>query len=61
MISGDAAAIRPETLERLLETHGSEQAAATVLSFERDSPGNYGRVVRGPARRAPGDRRGEGR
>ncbi len=35
-------------LERLLATHRSEQAAATVLSFERQSPGNYGRVVRGP-------------
>ena len=48
VISGDAAAIRPESLERLLATHRSEQAAATVLSFERQSPGNYGRVVRGP-------------
>jgi len=48
VISGDAAAIRPESLEQLLETHRREEAAATVLSFERESPGEYGRIVRGP-------------
>jgi bifunctional UDP-N-acetylglucosamine pyrophosphorylase/glucosamine-1-phosphate N-acetyltransferase len=47
VVSGDAAAITSEILGRLLETHRSENAAATVLSFERDDPGAYGRVVRG--------------
>jgi bifunctional UDP-N-acetylglucosamine pyrophosphorylase/glucosamine-1-phosphate N-acetyltransferase len=47
VVSGDAAAITTEILGRLLETHRSEHAAATVLSFERDDPGAYGRVVRG--------------
>jgi bifunctional UDP-N-acetylglucosamine pyrophosphorylase/glucosamine-1-phosphate N-acetyltransferase len=47
VVSGDAAAIRPESLRALLETHRSDQAAATVLAFERTNPGEYGRVVRG--------------
>jgi bifunctional UDP-N-acetylglucosamine pyrophosphorylase/glucosamine-1-phosphate N-acetyltransferase len=46
VVSGDAAAITTEILGHLLETHRSEQAAATVLSFDRDEPGAYGRVVR---------------
>ena len=47
VVSGDAAAITTETLSRLLEAHRRESAAATVLSFERDDPAHYGRVVRG--------------
>jgi bifunctional UDP-N-acetylglucosamine pyrophosphorylase/glucosamine-1-phosphate N-acetyltransferase len=47
VVSGDAAAITTEILGRLLETHRREQAAATVLSFDRPDPGDYGRVVRG--------------
>jgi len=47
VVSGDAAAIRPESLQALLETHRREGAAATVLAFERANPGDYGRVVRG--------------
>jgi bifunctional UDP-N-acetylglucosamine pyrophosphorylase/glucosamine-1-phosphate N-acetyltransferase len=46
VVSGDAAAITPEILGRLLETHRREGAAATVLSFEREEPGSYGRIVR---------------
>jgi bifunctional UDP-N-acetylglucosamine pyrophosphorylase / glucosamine-1-phosphate N-acetyltransferase len=46
VVSGDAAAITSELLGRLLETHRREGAAATVLSFDRDDPGAYGRVVR---------------
>ena len=46
VVSGDAAAITTEILGRLLETHHSEGAAATVLSFEREEPATYGRVVR---------------
>ncbi len=48
VVSGDAATITPETLGRLLQTHRCEQAAATVLSFDRPDPGGYGRIVRGP-------------
>jgi bifunctional UDP-N-acetylglucosamine pyrophosphorylase/glucosamine-1-phosphate N-acetyltransferase len=47
VVSGDAATITTEILERLLETHRREQAAATVLSFDRPEPGDYGRIVRG--------------
>jgi bifunctional UDP-N-acetylglucosamine pyrophosphorylase / glucosamine-1-phosphate N-acetyltransferase len=47
VVSGDAAAIRPESLRALLETHRRDQAAATVLALERANPGDYGRVVRG--------------
>ena len=47
VVSGDAVAITTETLGRLLETHRSEGAAATVLSFDREDPAAYGRVVRG--------------
>jgi bifunctional UDP-N-acetylglucosamine pyrophosphorylase/glucosamine-1-phosphate N-acetyltransferase len=46
IVSGDAAAIPSEILEQLVETHRSAGAAATVLSFERDDPGDYGRIVR---------------
>jgi bifunctional UDP-N-acetylglucosamine pyrophosphorylase / glucosamine-1-phosphate N-acetyltransferase len=46
VVSGDAAAITTEILGRLLETHRAEGAAATVLSFEREEPGAYGRIVR---------------
>jgi bifunctional UDP-N-acetylglucosamine pyrophosphorylase / glucosamine-1-phosphate N-acetyltransferase len=48
VVSGDAAAITTEILGRLLETHRAERAAATVLSFWREDPGAYGRIVRGP-------------
>ena len=46
VVSGDAAAITTEILGRLVETHRGEGAAATVLSFEREKPGDYGRIVR---------------
>ena len=46
VVSGDAAAITGDLLGRLLETHRREGAAATVLSFDRDDPGSYGRIVR---------------
>src|SRR5438876_8311026 len=39
VVSGDAAAITSELLDRLLETHRREGAAATVLSFDRADPG----------------------
>jgi bifunctional UDP-N-acetylglucosamine pyrophosphorylase / glucosamine-1-phosphate N-acetyltransferase len=47
VLAGDAALVRPETLRGLVETHRSSDAAATVLTFTRDDPGSYGRIVRG--------------
>ena len=46
VLAGDTPLLRPETLRGLLETHRSSGAAATVLTFERDDPGSYGRIVR---------------
>jgi bifunctional UDP-N-acetylglucosamine pyrophosphorylase/glucosamine-1-phosphate N-acetyltransferase len=46
VVTGDAAAITSELLGALLETHRAARAAATVLSFEPDEPGAYGRIVR---------------
>ena len=46
VLAGDAPLLSAAELRRLLEVHRSEGAAATVLSFEPDQPGSYGRVVR---------------
>jgi bifunctional UDP-N-acetylglucosamine pyrophosphorylase/glucosamine-1-phosphate N-acetyltransferase len=46
VVTGDAATITTHLLAALLETHRSEGAAATVLSFELPEPGAYGRIVR---------------
>ncbi len=46
VVTGDAAAITGELLGRLVETHRAQGAAATVLSFELEEPGAYGRIVR---------------
>ena len=47
VVTGDAAAITSELLGRLVQTHRDEGAAATVLSFEPEEPGAYGRIVHG--------------
>jgi bifunctional UDP-N-acetylglucosamine pyrophosphorylase/glucosamine-1-phosphate N-acetyltransferase len=47
VIAGDSPLLRPETLRDLLETHRGSQAAATVLTFTREDPGDYGRIIRG--------------
>jgi bifunctional UDP-N-acetylglucosamine pyrophosphorylase / glucosamine-1-phosphate N-acetyltransferase len=47
VVSGDAAAIPSTTLKHLVETHDREGAAASVLSFDRNDPSDYGRIVRG--------------
>jgi bifunctional UDP-N-acetylglucosamine pyrophosphorylase / glucosamine-1-phosphate N-acetyltransferase len=47
VLAGDTPLLRPETLRDLLETHRSSGAAATVLTFTREDPGTYGRIVRG--------------
>ena len=46
VVTGDAATITSDLLARLVDTHRSDAAAATVLSFEPDKPGGYGRIVR---------------
>ena len=47
ILAGDAPLLSAAALGGLLETHRAEGAAATVLSFEPDDPGSYGRVLRG--------------
>ena len=47
ILAGDTPLLRPETLRSLLETHRRSGAAATVLTFDREDPASYGRIVRG--------------
>ena len=47
ILAGDAPLLSAAALAGLLETHRAEGAAATVLSFEPEDPGSYGRVLRG--------------
>jgi bifunctional UDP-N-acetylglucosamine pyrophosphorylase/glucosamine-1-phosphate N-acetyltransferase len=47
VLSGDSPLLRAETLADLLETHRQADAAATVLTFRKEDPGSYGRIVRG--------------
>ena len=46
VLAGDAPLLSATELRKLLELHRGELAAATVLSFEPDEPGSYGRIVR---------------
>jgi bifunctional UDP-N-acetylglucosamine pyrophosphorylase/glucosamine-1-phosphate N-acetyltransferase len=46
VLSGDTPLLTPALLRELLGTHRRSGAAATVLSFEREEPGEYGRVLR---------------
>jgi len=46
VLSGDTPLLTPALLRDLLATHRRTGAAATVLSFERDDPGEYGRLLR---------------
>jgi bifunctional UDP-N-acetylglucosamine pyrophosphorylase / glucosamine-1-phosphate N-acetyltransferase len=46
VLAGDSPMLSTVELGRLLEAHRGEGAAATVLSFEPDEPGSYGRIVR---------------
>jgi bifunctional UDP-N-acetylglucosamine pyrophosphorylase/glucosamine-1-phosphate N-acetyltransferase len=46
VLSGDAPLLTHELLEGLVVEHRRADAAATVLSFEPDDPGEYGRIVR---------------
>jgi bifunctional UDP-N-acetylglucosamine pyrophosphorylase / glucosamine-1-phosphate N-acetyltransferase len=46
VLAGDSPMLSTVELGRLLEAHRGEGAAATVLSFEPDESGSYGRIVR---------------
>src|SRR5207302_9224817 len=46
VLNGDVPALSAELVRALVDTHRSESAAATVLSFEPDDLRSYGRVVR---------------
>lgn len=46
LLSGDVPLLRRETIERLLQTHQTQHAAATVLTAVLDNPDGYGRVLR---------------
>lgn len=43
---GDTPLLEPELLRRLVEEHGSERRAATVVTAVLDDAGSYGRIVR---------------
>jgi bifunctional UDP-N-acetylglucosamine pyrophosphorylase/glucosamine-1-phosphate N-acetyltransferase len=49
VLPGDAPLITADTLQRLLDEHVAEGAAATLLTSELDDPTGYGRVVRNSA------------
>jgi bifunctional UDP-N-acetylglucosamine pyrophosphorylase/glucosamine-1-phosphate N-acetyltransferase len=46
MLSGDVPLLGPETLRRLVHTHGERRATATVLTAVVEQPDGYGRIVR---------------
>jgi bifunctional UDP-N-acetylglucosamine pyrophosphorylase/glucosamine-1-phosphate N-acetyltransferase len=46
LLSGDVPLLRPETLQRLVQTHEAAGAAATVLTARVNGPHEYGRIVR---------------
>ena len=46
VLNGDVPALRPETIRALVDKHRAAEAAATVLSFEPEDAGAYGRIVR---------------
>ncbi|MBA2741209.1 MAG: bifunctional UDP-N-acetylglucosamine diphosphorylase/glucosamine-1-phosphate N-acetyltransferase GlmU, partial [Actinobacteria bacterium] len=48
VLSGDTPLITPELLGELLAAHRANGASATVLSFDLEDPGEYGRILRNP-------------
>ncbi len=46
VLAGDTPLLTPELLARFVEEHRASAAAVTVLSFEPDDPGAYGRILR---------------
>ena len=49
ILSGDVPLIGVETLQRLIEHHSSNKAAATVLTARTGDPYGYGRILRQPS------------
>lgn len=47
VLPGDAPLIQPQTLARLIQTHRTANAVATLTSSMMDNPTGYGRVIRG--------------
>jgi bifunctional UDP-N-acetylglucosamine pyrophosphorylase/glucosamine-1-phosphate N-acetyltransferase len=47
VLSGDHPVISAAAIGGLLDAHGANGAAATVMTTELDEPGSYGRIVRG--------------
>jgi bifunctional UDP-N-acetylglucosamine pyrophosphorylase/glucosamine-1-phosphate N-acetyltransferase len=50
LLSGDVPLLRSDTLRRLVDTHTSRKAAATVLTARVSRPQGYGRIVRDQGR-----------
>jgi bifunctional UDP-N-acetylglucosamine pyrophosphorylase / glucosamine-1-phosphate N-acetyltransferase len=46
VLSGDAPLITDATISRLVEFHGAQNAAMTLLSAELENPFGYGRIIR---------------
>jgi bifunctional UDP-N-acetylglucosamine pyrophosphorylase/glucosamine-1-phosphate N-acetyltransferase len=46
VLAGDAPLLTAATLEALVANHRTSRAAASVLTFRREDPGSYGRIVR---------------
>lgn len=44
VLNGDAPLLRPETLQKLVETHQTKQNSATLLTAQLPNPHGYGRV-----------------
>lgn len=49
VLTGDSPLVRPETIQALIETRESAQAAVVVLTMEAENPQGYGRIVRDAA------------
>ncbi len=47
VLSGDSPLLRAESIRELVDTHARSGAAATVMTFRKEDPGSYGRIVRG--------------
>jgi bifunctional UDP-N-acetylglucosamine pyrophosphorylase/glucosamine-1-phosphate N-acetyltransferase len=46
VLAGDAPLLTEDVLTALVDEHHRSEAAVTVLSFELDDPGDYGRILR---------------
>lgn len=46
ILTGDSPLLQKETLKKLIETHETTQASATILSTHVDNPHGYGRILR---------------